>query len=232
MLNRLPALLPVLHRLRVTGVLALALALALPAGHPAPPPVNLSTAKESVTLYIGSGEYGREVAKVAVSANKYLAKRVARPLKAGEKRAIVFDIDETTLTNLSHIMAQDYGYVPAVWRRWIGEGQARSIVPVQQVYDLAVQNNVAVFFITGRKVSEGPATEKNLREVGYGTWTKIYFTPDEYQGSARFFKVGIRRQLVNEGYTIIANIGDQQSDLAGGLAERTFKLPNPLYLVK
>jgi hypothetical protein len=30
---------------------------------------------------------------------------------------------------------------------------------------------------------------------------------------------------------IIANLGDQFSDLAGGYAERTFKLPNPFYSI-
>lgn len=33
------------------------------------------------------------------------------------------------------------------------------------------------------------------------------------------------------GYTIIANIGDQDSDLRGGHAERTFKVPNPFYFI-
>jgi predicted secreted acid phosphatase len=220
MLKRLPAL------------LALFVTLALPVSHLAAPPPNLDLAKDAIEHYVSSGAYGREVAQVAVSANKYVAKRVAKPAKPNEKRAIVFDIDETALTNLSHLTAQDFGYVPAVWKKWIAEGQARAIVPVQIIYDHAVRNNVAVFFITGRQVSDGPATEKNLRETGYDTWTKIYFKPDEYQGTARHFKIGIRRQLVNEGYTIIANIGDQQSDLSGGLAERTFKLPNPFYLIK
>jgi predicted secreted acid phosphatase len=217
---------------RFPALLALVFALALPVSHVAAPPANLDTAKDAVELYVSSGAYGREVAKVAISANKYVAKRLAKPAKPNEKRAIVFDIDETTLTNLSHIMAQDFGYVPAAWKKWVAEGQARAIVPVQLIYDQAVRNNVAVFFITGRQVSDGPATEKNLRETGYATWTKIYFKPDGDQSPARSYKIGIRRQLVNEGYTIIANIGDQQSDLSGGLAERTFKLPNPFYLIK
>jgi putative acid phosphatase of HAD superfamily subfamily IIIB len=33
------------------------------------------------------------------------------------------------------------------------------------------------------------------------------------------------------GYTIIANMGDQLSDLEGGFAECAFKVPNPLYTV-
>jgi hypothetical protein len=33
------------------------------------------------------------------------------------------------------------------------------------------------------------------------------------------------------GYTIIANMGDQFSDLEGGFSERTYKLPNPFYYI-
>jgi predicted secreted acid phosphatase len=195
-------------------------------------PANLQSAKSEIARYVNSGEYGNDVARTALKASKYLAKRLAKPVKEGEKRAIIFDIDETTLTNLSHLMAQDYGYVPAVWKRWVSEGQARAIVPVQLVYDIAVKNNIAVFFVTARKAAESTATEKNLREVGYETWTKIYYCPDDYAESIRSYKRGIRQQLTTEGYTIVANIGDQDSDLSGGLAERTFKLPNPFYLVQ
>jgi len=34
-----------------------------------------------------------------------------------------------------------------------------------------------------------------------------------------------------KGYTIIANIGDQYSDLVGGYAEGEFKLPDPMYYI-
>jgi hypothetical protein len=33
------------------------------------------------------------------------------------------------------------------------------------------------------------------------------------------------------GFTIIANIGDQKSDLEGGYAEMTFKVPSPFYFI-
>lgn len=211
-------------------VLAVALVLIRPL--PAAEPPNLDLAKQAVTRYLSSGEYGEDLTRVAVGAGKYLARRVARPLREGEKRAIVLDIDETALTNLTHITAQDFGYVPEVWSRWVATGQARAIVPVQLVYDLAVRNNVAVFFITGRSPADAPGTEKNLRETGYATWEKIYYKPADRAGTAQAFKTGVRRQLVADGWTIIANLGDQDSDLAGGYAERTFKLPNPFYRIK
>jgi hypothetical protein len=35
----------------------------------------------------------------------------------------------------------------------------------------------------------------------------------------------------NRRATIVANMGDQPSDLEGGFAERTFLLPNPFYRI-
>jgi hypothetical protein len=32
-------------------------------------------------------------------------------------------------------------------------------------------------------------------------------------------------------YTIVANIGDQFSDLVGGRAQKCFKVPNPFYFI-
>ena len=46
------------------------------------------------------------------------------------------------------------------------------------------------------------------------------------------FKAPERRKIAELGYTILLNLGDQESDLTGGYAERTFKLPNPVYFVK
>jgi 5'-nucleotidase (lipoprotein e(P4) family) len=217
---------------RLPTLLALAVTLAMPLPQFAVEPANLDTAKAAVYRYVNSGEYAKDLGQVTLKATKYLANRLNLPAKAGEKRAIVFDIDETTLTNLPHMMANDFGYIPAVWSRWIASSQAKAIVPVQVIYDMARRADVAIFFITARKEADRAATEKNLREVGYGTWTKIYYAPNDGAILMRHFKPGIRKQLVAEGYTIVLNLGDQESDLAGGYAEKTFKLPNPVYIVK
>lgn len=59
----------------------------------------------------------------------------------------------------------------------MAEGRAHAIIPVQTVYDTAIRNDVAVFFITGRKESDRPGTERNLRDVGYEKWTEIFYKP-------------------------------------------------------
>jgi predicted secreted acid phosphatase len=43
------------------------------------------------------------------------------------------------------------------------------------------------------------------------------------------YKSGTRAYIESLGYTIVANFGDQFSDLLGGFADKTFKMPNPNY---
>jgi hypothetical protein len=43
------------------------------------------------------------------------------------------------------------------------------------------------------------------------------------------YKSGTRAYIESQGYDIVANFGDQFSDLLGGYADKTFKLPNPNY---
>ena len=43
------------------------------------------------------------------------------------------------------------------------------------------------------------------------------------------YKSGTRAYLESLGYEIVADFGDQYSDLIGGFADKTFKMPNPNY---
>ena len=43
------------------------------------------------------------------------------------------------------------------------------------------------------------------------------------------YKSGTRAYIESQGYNIVADIGDQFSDLEGGFADKTFKMPNPNY---
>ena len=54
--------------------------------------------------------------------------------------------------------------------------------------------------------------------------------PDD-KSSSQEFKTARRKKIEDAGFTIIANVGDQYSDLRGGHAERVFKVPNPFYFI-
>ena len=89
---------------------------------------------------------------------------------------------------------------------------------------------MAVFFVTGRPSAIQLITETNLRSAGYDkSWNGIFFKPGG--DGAEAFKSSTRAQLERKGYDIVVDLGDQESDLDGGHADRAFKLPNPFYFI-
>ncbi|MBI3751539.1 MAG: acid phosphatase [Chloroflexi bacterium] len=87
-------------------------------------------------------------------------------------------------------------------------------------------------------------------DIGHGSFTDGLFTKPpvgsypSYLNTADFcatfiaqskscptiqYKSGTRAYIESLGYDIVANFGDQFSDLLGGFADKTFKMPNPNY---
>src|SRR5262249_49876394 len=151
--------------------------------------------------------------------------------------AIVLDIDETSLSNWPAYKVNGWVRItgggcdlqqgPCGLRAWQAQGESKAIAPTLALAQRARELGTAVFFITGRPANLREATERNLREQGY-EWTGLILEPDGAKyASAADFKAPERRKLTEQGYTILLSLGDQQSDLSGGYAEKTYKLPNP-----
>ncbi len=130
----------------------------------------------------------------------------ARP---GEKQAIVFDIDNTTLET-------DFGFsYPQPANK-----------PVLEVAKYAQEHGVALFFVTARPGIIYAFTDYNLKYRGYkvaGLYVRGFL--DLFKDVAEY-KTAQRVDIENRGYTIIANIGNSATDLSGGHAEKTYKLPD------
>jgi predicted secreted acid phosphatase len=182
----------------------------------------LYEAQRQVDEYIRSGQYERDFADVVAAAQTWLEERA----RTAERPAIVLDIDETSLSNWPAYRLNGWGRVvngpcdlqqgPCGLRAWQALGQSKALV----------------FFISGRPPGLREATEQNLRSQGY-EWTGLIILPEgKTFASAVDFKAPERRKIAEQGYTIILSLGDQESDLRGGFAERTFKLPNPVYYLQ
>ncbi|MFE1953303.1 HAD family acid phosphatase [Streptomyces sp. NPDC059524] len=150
----------------------------------------------------------RDCQAVADQALPYLKQRIANA-RPGEKQAIVFDIDNTTLET-------DYGFrYPQPPNR-----------PVLDLARYAQDRDVALFFVTARPGIIKGVTDYNLEHVGYevdGLYVRGLV--DLFKNVADY-KTAQRASIEAKGYTIIANIGNNTTDLTGGHAERTYKLPD------
>lgn len=191
-------------------------------------PGNLATLKDQIIAYHDSGEYERDITKISREALAFVNSHFSK----FKKPAIVFDIDETTLSNYQALRDLNFGGTLKDIQAKELLGNDPAIKPMLSLYQYAKDHHVAIFFVTGRPEIERAATMRNLREAGYSNWKALYLKPKSLaQKSAAIYKAAIRKKLTESGYTILANIGDQESDLTGGYAMKTFKLPNPFYLI-
>jgi predicted secreted acid phosphatase len=192
-------------------------------------PRNLDLWKAELRAY-HDGEYTRQIATVAARAQVWLEQR-AREARPDEKLAMVFDLDETLLSNWPYISAMDFGVTDASADAYTLQGHLPAIEPVLDLVRAARKLGVRVYLLSGRRERFRPATESNLRAIGCADYTALICKPDSDQEMVQSFKTAERRRLTAAGLVIVGNIGDQETDLAGGYSERTFKLPNPFYLV-
>ena len=191
---------------------------------------NLGVIKEEIKAYHDSGAYDKEIKTVTDRARQYLEENL--PRYGGQKSAIVFDIDETSLSNYPSIKDSDFGFISSAWNAWVDKGEAPAIQGCLELYQLARQKGMEVFFLSGRSEPQRASTARNLQKAGYTAYTSLILKGPEHKNmTTGDYKVIERRRIIEKGYHIVVNIGDQASDLSGGYAEATFKLPNPMYFV-
>ncbi len=198
-------------------------------------PTNIGTLRTELRNYYDTGTYDKEISEVAKKAGDYIDARARANAKMAtpKKLAIVLDIDDTSLSNYQDIANRDFCDNAKLIRAGIRGANTPAITPILNLYKNTRNEKVAIFFVTGRHPDLQKATEKNLKAAGYTTWSGIFFRPKEDTNQSVVpYKTQVRSNIEGQGYTIVASIGDQASDLAGGYAEKTFKLPNPYYFLK
>lgn len=197
---------------------------------------NLGKVKQLLKAYhdcrCGCGCYVTEMDEQGRRAVAFLERRVAAR-RSGEKLAIVLDIDDTALSDYPFYETTDLGYIPNLFDQWAQSAQAPAIESTLRVFQKALQLQVAVFFISGRREALRAATEQNLQTRGFVGWSRLVLqSMHDNSRSVAEFKSSARQHITDEGYRIILNMGDQVSDLSGeSAAELSVKLPNPFYFI-
>lgn len=197
---------------------------------------NLDALKDQLKQYhecsCKCGCYAKDLDRQADVAIAVLRARVARR-KAGEKLALVLDIDETTLSNYEEMVKADFAYDKNAFDAWVQSAKAPAIPGTLRLYREAQRLGVSVFFITGRLEAERAATEQNLRAEGFLDWQQLYLrSAAQSTGKTEVFKSSMRAAIVAQGYRIVLNVGDQWSDRRGNPeAEFFVKYSDPYYLI-
>jgi predicted secreted acid phosphatase len=186
------------------------------------PPAPASPAE--IVAYRESGQWDADISDVIRKARKQVRRHLA-----DENPAIVLDVDDTSLS--SYRCLKKVGFVRSK-SDCAGPGNMPAIRQTRGLYRYARAHDVTVFFVTGRRAEIRRTTIDNLHRAGYRGALHLKLRPNvERAGTHDGWKARTRARIERRGYTIVANVGDQRSDLDGGAALRRFKLPNPMYVI-
>ncbi|MEX0426724.1 HAD family acid phosphatase [Nocardioides sp. DS6] len=192
-----------------------------------------------------SSPYISQMARLVRQWQPRLVSECQRLAARGQRPAIVFDADDTTLwTYDMEDGAMKFSYDPALQDQWVQDERFPATPSMVGLETAIAAAGCTPIGLTGRNDAQKDATLGNLAKVGYVGFTPATYytkwasggTPPAYIDcgtddtcSTIEYKSQTRRHVVAQGYRIVANFGDQYSDLIGGYAEHAVKLPNPTY---
>jgi predicted secreted acid phosphatase len=204
-------------------------------------PYNLDFLKTDVISYVDSGQYYSDIKSKITEATIILNANIGKP-----NICVIFDLDETLISEYQFMVKNNFAWTNSL----IEEAQTITTFPtlpsVKMFFDYCTNKSIFTVVLTSRRVKQLDATMELLTNAGYIALGRLIMRPDDDNGTIQQFKRGKRDLLVKEGYEIILNIGDQESDLVDDvivssetsglrkyllLPPNAIKLPNPFYFI-
>ena len=187
-----------------------------------PAPENLSVSKQNQIDYHDDGSYAADAETALIPAYTAVDKYIDQ-----KNIAVCFDDDETCITNYAIMLRFDFGWAYFVLLgSWITKKEP-AFIPTQNFYNYAQSKGMNNFIITAREEKYRKNSEAELNNAGYSNYTLI-MCPNGGVPDTAAWKKQMRDKIEVEGYKIIANVGDHDSDLQGGDYLQV-KLPNTFY---
>jgi hypothetical protein len=227
---------------------------------------NIDVLRQQIRNYYGDplgtgvasadGNYAKEARSVSAAGKRWLSS----PHRVHGTKAIVLDVDDTTLLTWNYEIFSNWAFNPATNATFVTEQRFPAVFGMVDLAHAAEREGYAIFYLTGRSATQEQPTLGNLTadgvgvDAGYpkpttlrdgedGLFTKpaVADYPDYLRAACAndpngscttvHYKSATRAHIESLGYDIVANFGDQFSDLEGGHADRTFKMPNPNYFL-
>jgi predicted secreted acid phosphatase len=160
----------------------------------------LATPAADATALPSRAQWQADVRHAMQGSVAFLDHRVPQ---GGGRLAVVLDIDNTSL-------ATHYAW-------------PQPVRPTLRFARHAHALGVGVFFVTGRYQDSLRGARRALKHAGY---TVTGMCGRRHGEALAHSKQRCRRQLTENGWRIIADVGNRRSDFTGGDYERGFRLPS------
>jgi putative acid phosphatase of HAD superfamily subfamily IIIB len=188
-----------------------------------------------------TSNYAKQTDRITARTERYLKAKLHH--HGHGKPALVLDIDDTSLITYGYEISQGFGFTPASNLAYLQTHTLPAVFGMTTLANWANSHGITIFWITGRHESQRGFTSANLPAVGYQATddtAHLFMKPDANPPAYLTcgltcttiqYKSMTRGHIASMGYNILANMGDQFSDLKGGFADRSVKMPNPMYYI-
>lgn len=195
-------------------------------------PVNGTTALHT---YAPGGAYDKQVRGLV----RTWEHKILKAAPGVTTPAIVLDVDDTSVNTYNYEVYSNFAYNPTSNAAFVNSAAFPKVPGMPGLARLAASKGITLLFLTGRPETQRAGTVTNLADAGFPAvpddqlilkdQTAPYLSSCAPSCTTIQYKTLSRQQFESEGYDIIGNFGDQYSDLSGGHADATYKLPNPMY---
>ncbi len=150
--------------------------------------------------------------------------------KVTPKSAIVFDIDETLLTDYKFFKECNFEWTIEDAYQYRFKKECSAIRPMQNFYNQLKALGYTLILLTSRREALYQVTQENLTKEGYVFDTLILLPMDLFNQhvSHGAWKASMRKTL-SQHYDIVGCVGDSPSDFEGDCCGVQVRLPNYLY---
>ncbi|MEP7330489.1 MAG: HAD family acid phosphatase [Terracoccus sp.] len=197
-----------------------------------------------------SSPYISELATLEAKQTPRVVSACRQAVRQGKKPAVVLDGDDTTLwTYDMEVHDMKFVFDPVRQDYWVQNKLFPATPGMPSLVAAVDAAGCQVIGLTGRNNGQKDATIANLNEQGFPQFTSdFYFTKwrstdpvpaymagkcaDPTHCTTIEYKSATRAYIESRQfgrYDIVANLGDQFSDLIGGHSNTSVKLPNPTY---
>jgi hypothetical protein len=148
------------------------------------------------------------------------------------KAMVVFDVDETLLNSYSYSIAQDpqFSFNPSTWSEYVDSCGYSAIPQTRTLFNRLKDLGVHIALVSSGNRDTKSAMIPCLNSLGFSGWDRYVMRGSAAPGlSGGEYKAIARKALEGRGFTIVASVGDQVSDMSYGHLRRGFLLPNTMY---
>lgn len=195
-------------------------------------PINIDIAKYEAIQYYNSGNYFNDIYKRALEAEQLILSTTTNP----SKDCVIFDLDETSISEYDFMLETNFAWTNDTEEQALAITNFPKIPEIHDLFGFCVSRKYYVVILTSRRQRYYYNTKDLINNAGYGAYSQLILRPDEDTGTIQNFKKLQREKLISQGYKILCNIGDQESDLKDDpkeieLPKIAIKIPNPFYLI-